>query len=54
MPAHVHEHELVAEHYLPCRMCMPADDIQLNDVEIVQLFEAQSGEVLGWRAAARG
>ena len=54
MTAHVHKHELEAEHFLASGMRMSADDIQLNDVEIIELFEGQPGEVMGWRAAERG
>ena len=53
MAAHVHIHEFVAEHFLTSRMRMPTDDIQLNDVEIVEFFEAQVGQVLRCRASAQ-
>src|SRR5437870_4957936 len=47
MAAHIHKHEFIAEHYFVSRMGMSADDIELNDVEVIQLFQTQAGQVTG-------
>src|SRR5437016_9849563 len=53
MAAHVHKHEFVAEHYFVSRMRMSTDDIELNDVEVIQFFEAQAGQIMSRFAIAQ-
>jgi hypothetical protein len=49
---HIHVHVLVAEHGLTGWMHVTAEDIELDDIQIIEFLQAQAGEISRFCASA--